>query len=88
MADKLEQIKVKSKLSDGRVALSEAHPDHPGGSVYVAGKTRNKLGKDSKAVIGADGVVQTEENIVTVAKTPLVLAKLSDGFLEEITAKK
>lgn len=88
MADKLEQIKVKSKLPDNRVALSEAHPEHPGGSVYVAGQTKNKLGKDGKLVIGADGVAQTEENIVTVAKTSLVLSRLSDGFLEEITAKK
>lgn len=32
----MDRIRVKSVLTDGRVALWDRHPEHPGGEVFIA----------------------------------------------------
>lgn len=77
-----DTIKVHSGREDDRVVLSERHPDHPGGEVFIAGQYRNKLNKDgSPAMSGGEAV--RELNVVEVAKTPRVLAALHSGALVE-----
>lgn len=82
-----DTILVKSNRQDNRVVLSEKHPDHPSGEVYIAGQKRNKL--DSGQVVkDQHGQPVQEDNIIEVAPTPAVLRKISDGQLVEIKDTK
>ena len=73
MADKVSTIKVKSNRTDGKVALWEAHPDHPGGEVYIA--------------IGAPtvDVPESKAKVVEVAETPKVLGALKEGLIVKVS---
>jgi hypothetical protein len=84
----LDRILVQTTRSDNRVALSETHPEHPGGYVLVAGKTRNKLDESRRPILDKNRQPETVPNIVEVALTPTVLGKLATGELVRVQEEK
>ena len=72
MDDKVQIIKVKSARKDGKVALWEVHPDHPGGEVFVVTSAPT-----------AD-VPEPKEKVVEVAETPKVLNALKEGQIVKV----
>ncbi len=56
-------ILVESGRTDGRVALFERHPDHPGGEVYVAGERTVEVAETAAVLqaIGTGDLVRVTE---------------------------
>ena len=77
MTKKLSIINVKSTLGN-RVALHEKHEAHPGNPRYLEeGQTGSPPG---------EAFISDDTKVYTVAKTPMVLERLSRGWLVEVSS--
>jgi len=84
MSDKVELVTVKATKEDGRVALYETHPDHPGGEAFVPADGKSYRVARTPTV---EQKIRDGELVEVSADRPLGTA-LRDAFTRETDEQK